>query len=404
MRVSSGRETDTDMDQVTEAHCLEYETKPDVLVTAPGRFHLIGEHCWYFKDKTLSMAVNLPVYLSVSVRNDSALRFYYPQLKERKRANISTLKYRREDRWANALKAIIFAFGECGFSCRGMNITVWSDILPSAGFGITTAMKVAMALAVRALFHPNCSDVQLLQVIDRGNRYFLNTGNFISDIYTAMYSEEDSCILIDHSKNTYRAVPFRFDDYSIILTDARVPRISLWNEDTVRIPENFLLLAELKNQKNGYWEYENSETEINDVLSEVSEDTRRRLICIMKEHDCIMDAVRALESGCFPQFARMVNKSHEDMRDLFEISCPEIDWLAKRVLEFDPAATVRNPSACARITGKGFGRCIYTFIKTADIDNYVQKLAEYERIFGFNPSYYVVKPEKGAHVVECSVK
>lgn len=404
MRVSSGRGIDRDMDQVTDAHCLEYETKPDVLVTAPGRFHLIGEHCWYFKDKTLSMAVNLPVYLAISVRNDSALRFYYPQLKERKRANISTLKYRREDRWANALKAIVFAFGECGFSCRGMNITVWSDILPSAGFGITTAIKVAMALAIRALFHPNCTDAQLLQIIDRGNRYFLNTGNFISDIYTAMYSQENSCILIDHSKNTYKAVPFDFKGYSIVLTDARVPRISLWNEDTVRIPENFLLLAELKNQKNGYWIYEESETEINDVLSAVSEETRRRLICIMKEHDCIMNAVPALESGNFQLFARMVNKSHEDMRDLFEISCPEIDWLAKRVLEFDPAATVRNPAACARITGKGFGRCLYTFMKTEDIDNYVQKLAEYERIFGFSASYYVVKPEKGAHVVECTVK
>lgn len=388
------------MEKVIEAHSTEYETRPDVLVSAPGRFHLIGEHSWYFMDKTLSMAVDLPVYLAVSVRNDSALRFYYPQLKERKRANISTLKFRREDRWANAIKAMVYGFGECGFSCRGMNITVWSDILPSAGFGITTAIKVAVALAIRQLFHPSCTDAQLLQVIERGNKYFLNTENYLADIYAAMYSEEGSCLLIDHSKNTHVPVPISFEGYSILLTDARVPRISLWNEDTVRTPENFLLVAELKNQKNGYWVYEESDTEINDILSVVSEDTRRRLICIMKEHKCVQEAVEGLKTGNFTQFARMVNRSHEGMRDLFQISCPEIDWLVKRVLEFDPAASVRSPTACSRITGKGFGRCTYTFLKTEDMGNYIQKLAEYERIFGFHPSYYEVKPARGAHVLE----
>ena len=88
------------------------------------------------------------------------------------------------------------------------------------------------------------------------------------------------------------------------------------------------------------------------------------------------------------------------MRDMFNISCPEIDWLVKRVLEFDSASSARNPSACSRITGKGFGRCSYSIIKKTDVENYAQRLAEYERIFGFRASYYEVKPADGAHVVE----
>ena len=113
------------MEQVVEAHISEYETRPDIIVSAPGRFHLTGDHSWYFKDKTLSMAVDLPVYFAVSVRSDTSLRFYFPQLKERKRANLFTLKYRKEDRWANFIKAIIYAFAECGFSSKGMNIYIW---------------------------------------------------------------------------------------------------------------------------------------------------------------------------------------------------------------------------------------------------------------------------------------
>lgn len=388
------------MEQLIEAHLAEYEVRPDIILEAPGRFHLIGDHSWYFKDKTLSMAVNLPVYFAVSVREDTAVRFYFHQLKERKRANVSSMKYRKEDRWANAIKAIIYAFEEFGLHCKGMNITIWSDILPSSGFGITTAMKVVSALAFKELFHPECDEVKLLKIIELGNRQFLGVENYVADIFTAMFSKAGNCILTDHSKTSWSLIPFSFDDYAIILTDARVPRITVWNEDLVRTPENFLLLAELKVKKNNYWVYEDSEIEINDILSGVNEDMRRRLLCIMKEHKNVMDAAEGLRTGNFQLFARAVNKSHEAMRDMFNISCPEIDWLVKRVLEFDSTSSARNPSACSRVTGKGYGRCSYSIIKKTDVENYEQRLAEYERIFGFRASYYEVKPADGAHVVE----
>ena len=98
------------------------------------------------------MAIDLPVFIAASARQDSSLRFYFHQINERKRGNVSTLKFRKEDRWANALKAVIAGFNSCGFECKGMNVTVYTEILPSAGFGITTAIKVATALVCKTLF------------------------------------------------------------------------------------------------------------------------------------------------------------------------------------------------------------------------------------------------------------
>ena len=392
------------MKQVNDAHETEYEVLPEITVSAPGRFHLIGEHSWFCKDKTLSMAVNLPVYVAVSVRDDSTLRFYFPQLNERKRANLSSLKFRREDRWANAIKSIIYGFTSGGFDVRGMNFTVYSDILPSAGFGITTAIKAGTAFAVRALLGLHCSDAQLLQVIERGNRLFLNTGNYLADNFAALYSKENTLILTDHAKASWDYLPFNFPDKVVMLTDARVPRISVWDEETVREPENVLLLGELKDIKTnvyGGWTYEQDSTDVNEVLSVVGEDMRRRLLCIMQEHQNILLAQEGLASGQFGVFARAVNRSHESMRDLYEISCPEIDWILKRVNELEPnLEDVRNPVTCGRITGKGFGRCLYTIIRKEDVTEFQNKLKEYERIFGFHPSCYEVKPVQGVHIVD----
>ena len=95
------------MEEIFSAHETEYSVRPDVVAKAPGRFHLIGEHSWFFKDKTLSMAVDLPVYISASRRKDSALRFYFVQLDDRKRGNLTSLKLKKEDKWASAAKAFI---------------------------------------------------------------------------------------------------------------------------------------------------------------------------------------------------------------------------------------------------------------------------------------------------------
>ena len=191
------------MKAVNDAHELEYGGKPDIVAKAPGRFHLIGEHSWFFKDKTMSMAVNLPIYVAISKRDDTSIKFYFHQLNERKKASLTSLKMKKEDRWANAVKAIVYGFTSGGFTLGGMNITIFSEILPSAGFGITTAIKAAAAVAIKSLFELNCSDMELLQVIERGNRRFLQNNNYIADNFAALFSKKNNIIITDHFKNTW---------------------------------------------------------------------------------------------------------------------------------------------------------------------------------------------------------
>jgi len=392
------------MTSVYEAHSNEYGVKAETVSSAPGRFHLAGEHSWFFRDKTLSMAVNLPVYVAVSKRDDSALHFYFPQLKDKRHTTLTALKYKKEDKWANSLKAVVYGFTSGGFDLKGIDFTVYSDTLPSAGFGITTAIKVAAAVAIRNLFGLKCSDAELLQVIERGNRRFLLIENHIADNFAALYAKKGNLILTDHAKNSYENMAFDFPGRKIILIDTKVPRESMWNEEIMLEPENVLLLGELKEPKDkvyGGWLYEENPTEVNEVLNVVSEDMRRKLLCIMREHKAVLKMQEALANNEFGKFARYVNFSHESMRDLYEISCPEIDWILKRLLELcSNPDDVRNPFGCGRITGKGFARCLYAVVPEEHLEDIHKKLTEFERIFGFHPSLYEVEPSDGACIIE----
>ena len=392
------------MKVLNDVHNIEYGKNPDIAVKAPGRFHLIGEHSWFFKDKTLSMAVNIPVYVAFSKREDSSFRFYFKQLNERKKANLSSLKYKKEDRWANAVKAIIYGYSSGGFSLGGLDITIYSDILPSAGFGITTAIKIAVAVGIRELFALSCTDVQLLQVIERANRRFLQINNYIADNYAALFAKKGNLLITDHSKNLWDYVPYNFEGKKIFLIDTKVPRFTVWNEEILFDSQNALYMGDLKDQKNGVyggWQYINNITDINEGLSLVNEETRRRLICIMREHNDVLEARDGLERKDFFKFARAVNHSHESMRDMYEISCPEIDWIIKRVGELEPnLEMLSKPVSCGRITGKGFARCLYAVIRSSDEDNFKAKLAEFEKIFGYHPECYEVLPSEGASIVK----
>lgn len=392
------------MKQVVEAHRTEFGEDPVIVVSAPSHMHLIGEHSWFFKDKTLSMAVNIPVYIALSFRDDSALYFYFAQTKDRKRAILTSLKFRKEDRWSNALKGMVYGFTSGGFEMRGMNITVYSEMQPSAGFGITTAMKVGTAYAIREALGLKCTDVQLLQAIERGNKLFLNSQNFLAANYTALYAKKNHFMMTDYASAEHDLIPFDFPDKKILLTDARVQRVMVWNEEVLRQPENVLLLGELKERKQhayGGWVYEDNPTEVNEVLGVVNEITRHRLLCIMREHKYVLDAVNYLKKNEFGGFARSVNASHKNMREDYELSCPEVDWILKRLSMINPNLNdMRNPNSCGRITGKGFGRCAYTILNEDDIPLFKEKLSEYERIFGFHPKTYEIEPSDGVHIVK----
>ena len=391
------------MKLINDAHIEEYGTKPEITAKAPGRFHLIGEHSWFFKDKTLSMAVNLPVYVAVSKRQDSSVHFFYKQINEHKKATVNALKYKKEDRWANACKAIVYGFTSGGFEIGGFDLTVYSEILPSAGFGVTTAIKAATLIALQNLFEVKCTDNELLQILERGNRRFLQSENYLSDNYSALFSKKGNLLITDYFKNSWDYVPFNFSDKKIFLIDTKVPRVSIWNEASIFEPQYALLLGDLREQKAnvyGGWQYINNITDINEVLEIETEDVQRKLKSVIREHKDLLEAKAGLETGDFFKFARSVNHSHETMRDMFNMSCPEIDWILKRVSELEPnLELVTNPVTCGRITGKGFGRCLFAVMRENDVENFNSKLNEFEKIFGFHPECYEVEPSDGACII-----
>jgi len=124
----------------------------------------------------------------------------------------------------------------------------------------------------------------------------------------------------------------------------------------------------------------------------VPEQIRRRCIHVVDEITRTEESRTALKKGDMTTLGKLMNRSHESLRDNFEVSCPEIDWLVKRAQEIDGVYG-------SKITGTGFGGCTLTLLKNSSIERYRERLDEYERIFGFKADMLNCNVSSGAKIV-----
>lgn len=377
------------MQKIVNFHIDEYGDEPEACAMASGRFHLLGEHTWFAQGNTLSMAINHYLYVCASRRSDSNFRLFSISLNERKKISSTGLRYRKEDRWANSVKAVIMAFADFGYPISGLNITILSEIPADAGLGTPNALKTATALVLRKLFAPKLTKNDLVDILEHANVQHLNTYPHRADILCALFAKTNYCLRTNHRNKTAELYPFPIDGHTIILTDSRVPRIIAREELGIRLDECVDAYELVKKQP----DMPKDMSELTEKMLEeidIPESVRRRVTYIIRESLSVDDAVEALKRNDNVTLSRILNRSHDGLRDRFEISCPELDWLVKRSLEFiEPSST---NMVCSRMTGKGFGGCTYTIIRNDDTKRYIEKLEDYERIFGFKPLLYKAKP------------
>ncbi|MFQ3546812.1 MAG: galactokinase family protein [Termitinemataceae bacterium] len=385
------------MKEIGSAHLKEYQadtdrSEPVMIAEAPGRLHLMGEHGEPGASLLLSTGINRYVRVAVSLRKDSSLRFFAADLNERKRTTLINLKYKREDRWANFIKMVIHGFAEWGYSIKGLNCSLTGNIPQQIGLASSSAIEIASALALRALLAPEMSDTDLLSLLSEASFSFFGRNEHPMDHLIAFYAEKGHFLIADELTLSVRTIPLPLENYTILITDSKVPRFGVDMELKERNRDIRKGLDLLSRKREGATFRDYVTEDLMESMGSLPEEIRRRCLHVVKELRRISDTEEALRKGDLSNFAKNVYHSHESLRDLLEVSCPEIDWLVKRSMEIDGVL-------CSRMTGQGFGGCIYTVIRKDAVEEYTRRMEDYERIFGFKPMVYEVSEAGPARLV-----
>ncbi len=380
------------MENLFSLHQSEYVSDPEIIVEAPGSITVMGNHVDSNDGFMLQAALDNRVQVAVSRRRDNSLRFFAPDLSERKRTTVINIKYKREDRWANFIKGILYSLDHYGYNFKGLDITVTGNIPPGIGLSSSPAIGVATALAVSSLMDKTLKNEDIIKMVYTGENSFIGMHKIPSGAYPSLYGEKDCFVFVDLKNREVSHIKSTLSDVSLIITVSNVPGIPVDSEIEERISDTRKCIEGLNSIKSGSSLRDYSMSDLRHGMGVVPEYIRRRCIHVVDEMRRTQESKKALEKKDFVTFGKLMNRSHESLRDNFEVSCPEIDWLVKRAQEIDGVYG-------SKITGTGFGGCTLTLIKNTAIEKYQERLDEYERIFGFKAEMIKCIPSAGAKVI-----
>lgn len=363
---------------IAQLHRAEYETMPDIVVSVPGMIRLLGEHTVDGDGFMVAFPMDRRVSVAISQRRDSSVRFYAADLNERKRTNLSNLKFKREDRWANLIKpSIAELVGDSSIS-KGYNVTVSGDVPQSLGLGSATALRCAAAKAVYLASGFDHGPDETARSIAEADRSFFEKQAKPAWYLASLASRSGEMVFVDALKETVESLPPGFGDNALLLTDSRVPRPPQDGELAQREADCAAGLAVMNGSgQQRLRDFDNDD--LDEYMGLMPERVRRHCAFFVEEAQRTREARDALAHLDVASFAKAVNKSQAGLRNSFEISCPEIDWLVKRAMEIDGVLA-------ARMIGRGFGGCTLVALRQSAVSEYIARLEEYERIFGFKPS------------------
>lgn len=378
------------MSDIYDVHQKEYGTPPVLVASAPGRANLAGDFTEYSQGLILGFALESRVYVAVSPREDGAVRFFSREYNERKKTTSSNLKFRKEDRWANYPKGALAVIHSLGVSIGGLDITVCGDVPQSIGLGSSQALTLASLYAFNQLYDGGQTPHQLISLAHNTEITFLNQNSGVSGFFMLTYSMPQKILGFDCRSMEYQSLGWNWNEGELFLINTKVPSSSFSTMQQDRIDCDRCLKV-LAGGKPGKSLRDFTKADLKERVGDIPESARRRALHVVDETLRVQDCMEAIRSQDFSILGRIMNRSHESLKDLYEVSCPEVDWLVRRLQETEGVLG-------ARMTGDGNGGCVVVLARNGALVNFKHNLEEYERIFGFKAEVIPVAPSGNASI------
>ena len=358
-----------------------YGYNAEQTVFAPGRVNIIGEHTDYNDGFVMPCAINYGMAVSFSKRNDSIWRVYAIDIDEQDEFDLSQDFTQSEHKWANYVRGVVkYVQEQCPDFKQGADLVMTSDVPMSSGLSSSAALEISIGKTCQVLGDLPLSLAQIALIGQKAENKFVgaNCGNM--DQLTSALGQKDHLIMIDCRSLEITPTPVP-QGYSIAIINSNVKHDLVTGEYNSRRQEceqaaKFFGVKALRDVSPEQFHARENE------LKAESELAYKRAKHVVYEDQRVLDAVQALKANDMVKLGQLMGESHDSMRDDFEITIPEIDYL----VELAQVAIGKNGGA--RMTGGGFGGCIVSLVPNEKVEALRQLIADnYEKQTGIKETF-----------------
>lgn len=360
-----------------------------LLFAAPGRVNLIGEHTDYNEGFVLPGAIDKRIYVGIAKNGTRNLNVFGLQYEEQFTLNLDDLQPRKD--WATYLAGMAFHMQKDGAQLEGIDVVIGGDVPLGGGLSSSAAVCSAFGFALNELFCVGLTRMQLALLGQRTEHTFAGVKTGIMDQFASLHGKEEHLMKLDCRSMEYEYIPFHYHDHKIVLVNTMVKHSLASSEYNTRRHECEEGVAILKKHYPEIKSLRDVDIEMLDKhKDELPEVIYKRCGYVINENNRLLRGCEVLQAGDLRAFGQLMYQSHEGLSKYYEVSCPELDFLAEQAKGMDYVAG-------ARMMGGGFGGCTINLVQVSAIDKFTALMQQrYENEFGRTPEVYVMQIEDGA--------
>ncbi len=353
---------------------------------APGRVNLIGEHIDYNGGYVLPAALEFGTTLVIRERADGLIILASSNLPEEAQIKVDEIGLNRTGAWTDYPVGVMVELAQRGYPVsRGFELLYHGEIPNGAGLSSSASIEVVTGYALLSMggYERDTVEIALLSQAAENNFVGVNCG--IMDQFAVANGKRDHAILLMCDTLEYKHVPFQTGSYKLVIGNTNKRRglvDSKYNERREQCTQALERLRSCKADLNYLAELTPSQFE--DFKSALTDETvRNRAQHVIEENARVLASVEALTANDLQEFGRLMNLSHDSLRDLYEVSCEELDVMVEEAR--------RIPGTLgARMTGAGFGGCTVSLVHEDDVERFVAEVGEhYTARTGLEGEFYV---------------
>jgi len=377
-----------DTGSLRERFQQHYGMHPSVIVRAPGRVNLIGEHTDYNDGFVFPVAIDRATYIAARLRSDRTVRVLSSDLNEEDAFSIDQIE-RSTRPWHNYIRGVVLALRVAGHALSGADLLIASDVPRGSGLSSSAALEVAVGYTFQVLNRLNILGEELALLAQGAENNFVGVQCGIMDQLIAVLGRADHALLIDCRDLTYRSVPLP-PSVAVVVCDSHIPRTLAASAYNQRRQECDAAVRALQQWYPGIRALRDvSEDQLAAHQHELPEPLRSRARHVVSENRRALQGAAALEAGNIATFGRLMNESHASLRDDYQVSLPDIDHLV---------TTAQHLDGCygSRLTGAGFGGCTISLVERSNVEAFRHDLARaYHSATGRTATIYVCRASDG---------
>lgn len=376
--------------RVVQAFTERYGVASAVLVRAPGRVNLIGEHTDYNDGFVLPMAIEHAIYIALRPRQDGYVVVHsldYDEVCQFLPYEISR-DAGTQGEWAEYIKGVAWALGEAGYELGGWEGVVAGDIPQGAGLSSSAAIELATARAFCAVGGWAWEPAKIALICQRAENGWVGVHTGIMDQMISAAGVAGRALLIDCRTLATDPVPLPPDTLAIILdTSTRRELVtSVYNERRAQCETAAQHFGVKALRDVTVEQFEAREGELDPTIA-------KRARHVIMENARTLAAAAAMRNGNAAALGQLMNASHDSLRDLFEVTNDALNIMVE---------IAREQAGCygARMTGAGFGGCAVALVAGGQAQLFANAVsALYKERTGLTPAVYVSPAAQGASVV-----